>query len=315
MKRLEDGARREGAVTLYSSMAEKDLRRITAAFEKRYQIPVTVWRSGKNKVLQRVVAEARGGRHEVDVIHNPSPEMEALHRERLLQPVASPVHATLIGEAVAPHREWAGPRVYIFVQGYNTDKVGAEELPRSYRDLLHPRWKGRIAIEGKDQEWFFALAQAMGEGEAVRVLRGIAATNGLSVRQGHALMNNLVASGEVSLALNLYSYLPEQSRRAGAPVNWIALEPTIATTDAVGIAARSPHPHAAVLLYEFMLGEGQALMAQMSHVISNRSNVSQLARFNLKFIDPAAVLDDYDRWGRLYESTIHAQTAAVSPTP
>src|SRR5207302_10815507 len=95
---IAGGAKREGSVTLYSSVAEKDLRRLVAEFERRHGIKVNVWRAGKDKVLGRALTEARGKRYEVDVIHNPSPEMEALHREKLLQPVSSPLHAMLIPE-------------------------------------------------------------------------------------------------------------------------------------------------------------------------------------------------------------------------
>src|SRR5882672_12035511 len=114
-------------INLYSSMAEKDLRRLVAEFERRQGVKVNVWRSGKNRVLQRVISEARAGRHEVDVIHNPSPEMEALHQEKLLKALDSPLHANLIPQAVAPHKAWAGPRVYVFVQAYNTRLVPKAE--------------------------------------------------------------------------------------------------------------------------------------------------------------------------------------------
>ncbi len=88
--RLVANAKREGALSLYASMAEKDLIRLVSEFERRYTIKVKVWRSGKNNVLRRAVTEARAGRFEADVVHNPSPEMELLHRERLLQEVRSP---------------------------------------------------------------------------------------------------------------------------------------------------------------------------------------------------------------------------------
>ena len=291
-------------VNVYTSMADNDVRRLAAEFERRHGIKVNLWRSGKNRVLQRVLSEAQAGRYEVDVIHNPSPEMEALHNEKLLRPMDSPRLAELIAQAVAPHREWAGPRVYIFVQAYNTTKVKREELPRNYRDLLDPRWKGRIAIEGKEQEWFYTLVQAMGEAEGLRFFRQLAA-NGLQVRQGNALLTNLVVAGDVPLALTLYSYLPEQQRRAGAPIDWLALTPTIAATDAVGVAIHAPHPREAALFYDFMLGEGQVLMAQMGHVVSSRRNGRELERYRLTFIDPAAVIRDYDRWTKIFEDTIY----------
>jgi len=312
--RLAADAKREGSLSLYASMAEKDLIRLVSEFERRYGIKVKVWRSGKNNVLRRTVTEARAGRFEVDVVHNPSPEMELLHRERLLQEVRSPYARELIPEAVAPHREWAGPRVYIFVQAYNTNRVTPEELPKTFRDLLDPRWKGRIAIEAKEQEWFFTLVREMGGEEGLKFFRDLVARNGLTVRNGNALLNNLVVAGEVPLALTLYSYLPEQSRKSGAPVGWIALAPTVAYTDGIGVMKRAPHPNAAVLFYDFVLSDGQALLAELNHVISHRRNEPYLRKFDLKFIDIGAVLADYDRWTRIFEDTIYGRSTAV-PVP
>src|SRR5881296_1643881 len=169
--RLVANAKREGSLSLYASLAEKDLIRLVSEFERRYGVKVNVWRSGKSNVLRRAVTEARAGRFEADVVHNPSPEMELLHRERLLQEVRSPYQRELIPEAVAPHREWAGPRVYVFVQAYNTNRVKSGELPKTFRDLLDPRWKGRIAVEAKEQEWFFTLVREMGEENRLKFFR------------------------------------------------------------------------------------------------------------------------------------------------
>ena len=311
--RLAADAKREGSLSLYASMAEKDLIRLVSEFERRYGIKVKVWRSGKNNVLRRAITEARAGRFEVDVVHNPSPEMELLHREGLLQEVRSPYARELIPEAVAPHREWAGPRVYIFVQAYNTNRVAPNELPKTFTDLLDPRWKGRIAIEAKEQEWFFTLVREMGGEQGLKFFRELVARNGLTVRNGNALLNNLVVAGEVPFALTLYSYLPEQSRKSGAPVGWIALAPTVAYTDGIGVMKRAPHPHAAVLFYDFVLSDGQALLEELNHVISHRRNEPNLRKFDLKFIDIDAVLADYDRWTRIFEDTIYGRSAGISP--
>ena len=317
-QRLIEGARREGVVNVYSSMVDKDLRRLTGEFEKKYGIKVNVWRSGKNKVLQRVLTEAQAGRYEADVVHNPAPEMEALYREKLLQEVRSPVQQDLIAGAMPAHRMWAGPRIYIFIQAYNTTKVKREELPKTWADLLHPRWKGRLGIEGKEQEWFYTLVQEMGEEKGLAFFRKLVATNGLSVRMGNALLNNMVVAGEVPLALTLYSYLPEQSKKVGAPVDWFALSPTIAYTDGIGVTRNAQHPHAAVLFYDFMLSDGQTLMAEMNHVITNRRHESGLGKFQLKFIDVGAVLDGYERWSRIFDDTINGRAtggAKAAPVP
>src|SRR3989475_11483510 len=137
--RLVANAKREGSLSLYASMAEKDLIRPVSEFERRYGVKVNVWRSGKSNVLRRAVTEARAGRFEVDVVHNPSPEMELLHRERLLQEVRSPHQRELIPEAVAAHREWAGPPLHVFVQAYNTNREQSGVPSKTFKDLIDPR--------------------------------------------------------------------------------------------------------------------------------------------------------------------------------
>ena len=307
---LLEQARKEGPVSLYASMAEKDLQQLVQAFTVKTGVEVQVWRSGKNKVLQRAVAEAAAGRRAVDVVHNPSPEMEALRREGGLQPVRSPVQDSLMAAAVPPHREWVGLRVYLFGLAYNTDKVRVDELPKSWDDLLLPRWKGRLGIESKEQEWFTTLVRLLGEARGIKLFRDIATINGLSVRSGHALLNNMVVSGEVPLALTTYSYLPEQARRRGAPVAWFVLPPAIAYTDGIGIAKQPPHPAGARLLYDFLLTDGQAMLAKLAHFTTQASTEAQLKPYRPTFIDPATVLQDYDRWGAIYEATIAGRVAA-----
>jgi iron(III) transport system substrate-binding protein len=310
-ERLLQEARRERGLTIYGSMAEKDLQLLVAAFKRRYpELEVTVWRSGKHKVLQRAIEEGRAGRKDIDLVHNPAPEMEALRREGLLQPVASPLQRELMPLALPSHREWAALRVYVFAMAYNTQKVRADELPRKWEDLLDPRWKGRLGIEAKEQEWFYTLVHSMGEDKGVALLREIARLSSLSVRNGHALLNNLVVSGEVPLALTLYSYLPEQSKRKGAPIDWFVLPPAVAYTDGIGLSSKSPRPHAALLFYDFAIGEGQRVLAELGHVTALRSSLPYLQRLDPLYVDPRAVLADYSRWTALYEATISGRTVS-----
>src|SRR5690348_5014487 len=136
-------ARKEGTLTLYTSFAERDLPPLLGAFEKRYGIKVRVWRSASENVLQRTVTEARAGRHDVDAVHSSAIEMEALYRERILQPVAPPHGAKLLEGALRPHRGWIATYLSFWVQAYNTNLIRKDELPRRWEDLLDARWKGK----------------------------------------------------------------------------------------------------------------------------------------------------------------------------
>ena len=299
-------ATHEGTLTLYTTIAEKDLPTLLQPFESRYGITVSVWRAGTDKVLQRTVAEAAAGRYDVDVIHFGSPEMEALSREQILAPITSPVHADLQPGSVPAHKQWAATLLSRWVQAYNTKLLKKDELPRTYRDLLDPKWKGKLGIEAKDQDWFASVVDVMGGGEpGLNFFRDLVANNGISVRLGHTLLTNMVVSGEVPLALTVYNYMPEQAQKKGAPIDWIALEPAIARSNAVGVARRAPHPNAARLFYDYLLSEeAQQYFVSMDYVPSNTKVTSPLEGVTILQTDAVRSLDESDTWTALFDATL-----------
>jgi iron(III) transport system substrate-binding protein len=309
LRQIAAAARQEGTLTLYTTIAEKDLPPLILPFEAKYGVTVTVWRAGTDKVLQRTVAEAAARRYDVDVIHFGSPEMEALSREQVLLPVTSLVHADLQPGSVPAHREWAATLLSVWVQAYNTTLVTQDSLPKTYTDLLDPKWKGKLGIEAKDQDWFASVVDLMGGGEAgLGFFRTLVARNGVSVRLGHTLLTNMVISGEVPLALTVYNYMPEQAKKKGAPVDWFALEPAIARSNAVGVARHAPHPNAALLFYEYLLGaEAQQSFVRMDYVPSNTTVASPLAGVKILQTNAIRSLDEADKWTRLFENTVLAR--------
>ena len=172
-QRLIEGAKKEGGLTLYTSFSTTDLGAFIGPFEKKYGVKVTPWRSSSENVLQRAVTEARAGRYEVDAFETNGPELEALHREQILQAVESPHFAGLVPNAVRPHREWATTRFNLFVAAYNTNLVKKEELPKTWADLAHPRWKGRLGIEAYDHDWFAGVVGGLGEAQGLKLFREI----------------------------------------------------------------------------------------------------------------------------------------------
>jgi iron(III) transport system substrate-binding protein len=308
--REPSSATHEGALTLYTTIAEKDLPVLIQPFEARHGIKVNVWRAGTDRVLQRTMSEAAAGRHDVDVIHFGSPEMEALAREKVLAPVDSPVHTDLQPGSVPAHKYWAATVLSVWVQAYNTKLLKPEELPKSYADLLDPKWKGKLGIEAKDQDWFASVVDVMGGGEkGLEYFRQMVATNGMSVRLGHTLLTNMVVSGEVPLGLTVYNYMPEQQRKKGAPIDWFALEPAIARSNAVGVARRAAHPNAALLFYEYLLSEeAQRSFVNMDYVPSNSKVPSPLKGVSILQTDPVRTLDESETWTRLFDDTVLTRT-------
>jgi len=306
MQKIVAAAKKEGTLTIYTTFAERDQPALLEPFETKYGVKVVVWRAGTDKILQRTIAETRARKYDVDVIHFGAPEMEALSREKILQAVTSPVHKDLQPGSVPKHREWAATLLSVWVQAYNTKLIRRQDLPKTYADLLDPRWKGKLGIEAKNEDWFASVVDVMGGGEkGLQFFRDLVARNGLSPRTGHTLLNNMVIAGEVPLALDIYNYMPEQAKRKGAPIDWFALQPAVARSNAIGVARRAPHPNAALLFYEYMLGEeGQRVLVRMDYVPSNTKVASPLKGVKILQTDPIRTLDESDKWKDLFEQIV-----------
>ena len=303
-QRLAEGAKKEGVVTIYTSAPPDDMQILAAAFEKKHGVKLQVWRASSEKVVQRTVTEARAGRFDVDIIETNGPDIEALHREKLLQDVRSPHLAEIIPGAIPPHREWISMRLNIWVAAYNTKLVRKEDLPKTYEELAHPRWKGKLGIEGGDANWFSGVVKEMGEARGLKVFRDIVNANGISVRVGHTLLTNLVVAGEIPLALTVYNYRVEQIKAGGAPIEWFIIPPTIARFQGMGLARRAPRPHAAVLYFDFLLTDGQDILLKRGFIPTSRSITTPLNQFPMTLLDPKIALDEHDKWSKLFKDII-----------
>jgi iron(III) transport system substrate-binding protein len=293
LQKLIEGAKKEKELNLYTSAQSDDMGALVGAYEKKYGVKVNVWRASSEKVLQRAIAEARAGRNSVDLIETNGPELESMHRENLLQQVRSPHHADLIAPAMRPHGEWVGTRLNVFVHAYNTKAVKKEELPKSWEDLLDPRWKGRLGIEAEDSDWLAGLFADLGEAKGTKLFKEMVAKNGISVRKGHTLLTQLVVSGEVPFALTVYNYKAEQLKRQGAPIDWFSIGTAIARPNGAAVARRAPHPHAAVLFYDFEISEeGQKILAGRDFVPTSKKVDTPLNKLPLKFVDARVTLDE-----------------------
>src|SRR5687768_7589188 len=194
-QRLIEGAKKEKQVVVYTSLNTKDSVPITQAFEKKYGVKVELWRSSSEKVLQRALTEARAGRHAVDAFELNGPEMEALYREGMLEEFHSPHFKNLPPAAFAKHKHYVADRFNFFTIAYNTNLVKPNEVPNSYEDLLHPRWVGKIGIEGSDDDWFASIVKHMGEEKGLAFFRKLAQQKP-QIRTGHPSLAELAAAGE-----------------------------------------------------------------------------------------------------------------------
>jgi iron(III) transport system substrate-binding protein len=297
-QKLLAGAKQEGMVSLYTSMQLPDSLPLTQAFERKYGVKVSLWRASGEKVVQRALVEARAGRFDVDVIETDGAQMEILYREKQLAPFFSPSLADIPPKIVPAHRHYVPTRLSLYVLVYNTRLVPPGDVPKSYEDLLNPRWKGKVGLEAADVAWFAAVAKAMGKDKGLAYFGKLAA-NAPEIRSGHTLLAELVASGEVFLAADAHIQGVERLKKRGAPVDWRPLQPAFGQPSSVGVTRRAPHPNAGLLFADFILSrEGQEVIKSRNRVPSSRAVDSPLNKFEYDLVDPVIVLDEWEQWER-----------------
>jgi len=277
---LAERAKRDGTLTLYTSLAPTESQPLAAAFEKKYGIKVQLWRGLSEEVVQRTITEAKGRRYTVDVIETNGPEMEMIGREKLL---------------AAP---WTPDRLNLFVVGYNTAKVKRTEIPATYDGFTDPKWKGRIALEATDSEWMATLVKTLPNG--MELMRKLAAMQP-ALRKGHVLLASLVAAGEVPVGLAMYNSNIESLKRKGAPIDYVPVQPVVARPQGIGIAKNAPHANAAQLFSDYVMSaEGQQLFESMGRTPARTTSESNRFRFTL--IDPVTVLDESAQWEKVWNN-------------
>lgn len=301
--RLLTAAKREGELVFYTSIAQTDIQPLIEPFEKKYGIKVEVWRAGDEEVLQRTIAEANAHRYNADAVHFGSSFLEALHREKLLQPVNSPIQADLIPVALPEHHEWADTMLSVWVQAYNTQLIKKADLPKNYNDLLDPKWQGKLAIEAKSVDWFSTVVTQMGEAQGLAYFRELVRKNHVTTRRGNSLLKNFVIAGDVPLALEIYNYMPAQAKRSGAPIDWFVIQPAAARANGIAIMRNARHPAAALLFYDYLLSvDAQKILAAADYVPTNKYVSSPLQGVHVTLVDPSMVIDQSTKWNAAFNA-------------
>jgi ABC-type Fe3+ transport system substrate-binding protein len=272
-QRLIEGAKKEGQVTYYSAMiVNQALRPLTAAFQKNYPfVRMTYWRGDSEDIEAKLAAEIRGNHLLADVVEGTGIGELAV-RAGLAQPSWSPQLAGIPERMHDPRRLWVPTRMSYFGIAYNTKLVAAGSAPRTYEDLLDDKWKGRMAwplLSAIGAPLFVTnLRLAWGDDKAIAYLQRLRAQNIVNFGAGNprTLVDRVIA-GEYAIALQIFAHHPLISAGKGAPVAAQLLPPVASAPGTLVIPKGSRHPHAALLLMDFLLSrEGQQILASAEYL-------------------------------------------------
>jgi len=258
---LEAGARSEAALTIYTVGAQIDP--LITAFSAHYSwLTVRVLKADGPAIVKRVTEEYKAGVYTVDAYETDDYGIRLLQEGGALASFRSPEMTAYPPEAFGPNNSWVMMRQDLISLGFNTKSVAPDAAPRSNKDLLDPKWKGKLGISASVTAittWVGALALSEGED----FVRRLGKQDLRRYNLGGRAVANLVVSGEAPLVVNARQSHMFASRKDGAPVEWRALGPAYASVSGVAFAGKAPHPHAAMLFVDFMLGrEAQTIYTE-----------------------------------------------------
>jgi len=303
------GAKKEGALVLYTSMTVEQAQRLNDAFKAKYPfIQPSMFRAVGERLLTKIMTEAQAGRHEFDVVQSAETQAYFLKKRNLLARYVSPEAKNIQKPFFDPEGYWAAVYMMPNVIGYNTRMVKRGEAPKSDEDLLNPKWKGKIGMDHSKPEWFAWKLKRMGEEKGLAYMKKLGAQD-FKLYSGLTILTGLLAAGEFPLVLNTYLHNVEDAKRKGAPVDWVAQDPVFTKFQPIGVGAKAAHPNAARLYVDFMLGEeGQKIIASFGRVPTRRgvaTTAQGIDKLNY-VIDDIGAGEDFNRYNELFRNTFGA---------
>jgi iron(III) transport system substrate-binding protein len=253
---LLGGAKTEGKVVWYTSLAGSSYKELAKGFEAKYPgVKIEPYRGTSSDIMTKITAEAQAKQIIADAIETTLPTLRFLRENKLLISYASPhlskYPASTKESASGGLVYWAIDRETYMGAGYNTNLIPAALVPKSYVDLLKPGLKGKIGFVSNETgtRTLGGILKVKGE-EFVRKLKAQEIT--LHSISGRA-MADLVMSGEVALSPTIFRDHALEAKAKGAPIDWAPMEIVPTNAGGVALVAQAPHPHAAALLADFLL--------------------------------------------------------------
>src|SRR5216117_243484 len=273
-----EAAKKEGKVVWYTSLALTSSEKVAKLFETAYPgIKVEVQRTGSQRILQRVMQEMQANLKLVDVIHtSDAGHFVLLKEKKLLMKYTPPAVDAFPPGFKDRDGYYYGLRATVNVIAYNSKVVPAAEAPRTWKDLLDPKWKGKLVTahpgySGVIATHVLALVNLYGWDYWKQL-----AQNRLMLVQSAVDPSGVVASGERPVAVNGGDYTFYQTKKKGNPVEIVYPKegvPLVISPSA--IAAGAPHPNAAKLFTDFTFSkEVQQVLADTEGLYTGHPEVT-----------------------------------------
>jgi iron(III) transport system substrate-binding protein len=258
---LHTGAKAEGKLVWYTSLAGDSYKDIIRAFEAKYPgVAVETYRASGIELVTRLEEEYKAKRYIADAIETTEGPLMFMRDGGMLHPYTSPVLKNYPADA----KEDAGKGLYYWALAresyigftYNKSLISKAAVPKNFDGLLNPELKGKMGISlGTTGA---KIIGAMVKANGVEFVKKLKAQEMKLYSIDAPALVNVIASGEIAASPAIFQSHTILAASKGANVEWLPMDLVPNNVGSAGIAARPPHPHAAVLMADFLLGpDGQ----------------------------------------------------------
>lgn len=269
---LIEAAKKEGQVTWYTTqIVNQFVTPAKAAFEKKYGIRVNFIRADPPDIVIRLTNEAKAGRVQADVYDGTATSPGIKKAGLALKWM--PESANRFGkDYLDPEGYWVATNLYVLTPGYNKEMIKPAEAPKTFADLLNPRWKGQLTWAAlpvaSGYAGFVGLVLAdMGEEKGMAYLRDLSRQNVVGMKASARQVMDRIIAGEYALGLAMFNHHAVISAQKGAPSAWIAMNPAMAVLSVVGVTKDARNINAGKLLVEFLVSkEGQEIYRDTGYI-------------------------------------------------
>lgn len=311
---LVAAAQKEGHLVWYSTLIVNQITRpLAQAFERKYPgIKVQYSRAPSTDVALKITTEARAGRIQADVFDGTNTILP-LQDAGLVEPYLVESAKHYPAEFRDPKGLWTTMNLYFLTVGYNTDLVKGADIPKTYDDLLNPKWAGKMAwttdpTSAGAPGFIQNILALKGQEKGMEYLKKLAAQKPVNVPASQRVVLDKVISGEFPIGLMIFDHHVAISAAKGAPVAWAKVEPLVSTANLISIVKGAPHPNAARLFLEYVLSdEGQKEVAKAFYLPADPDVPAKVpslkpreGHFQARTVTPDMERAGREEWIRLY---------------
>jgi len=297
------GAKKEGTFSLYTAMNQRDSQPLVDGFKKKYPfIKVDLFAGLGADITARLITEQKNRNFNADAFNALTINVEKIRREGLLIPYYTAAQDIFDKKYVDANRYWVPTSFYILTFVYNTNEI--KDPPKTWQDLLDPKWKGKLTIEDRDEFWLINFSKLWGEAQAKDYFTRLGKQD-LQVAHGHAVLMQKTITGEAQATPTQYLHQAVSDIKAGAPVSYVLMDPMLTGPDGIVLLKNAPHPHAALLFIDYVTSkEGQTLIYGRGRNVAYPGMDPLLKDVNLLIDDPSQSLDNFGYWQKLYKDLL-----------